>query len=49
MVCVDISLIGYDPKVSFLLAGIAMFLADGGEGSLGVRCGFKNDLWIKVV
>jgi len=29
MVCVDFSLIGSDPKVSHLLAEIAMFIADG--------------------
>ena len=28
MICVDFSLIGYDPKVSLLLAGIANSLAD---------------------
>jgi len=28
MVCVDLSFIGYDPKVSRLLSGIAMSIAD---------------------
>jgi len=32
MVCVDISLIGSDPKVAHLLAGIAMSIADEGKG-----------------
>jgi len=30
MVCVDFSLIGYDPKVFHTLAGIAMSIADEG-------------------
>jgi len=32
MVCVDFSLIGYDSKVSNLLAGTAMSMADEGKG-----------------
>jgi len=44
MVCVDFSLIGYDPKVFHLLTEIAMSIADEG----GREVMWKMILWIKI-
>ena len=43
MVCVGFSLMAYDPKVSHLLAGIAMSIADEEKDLWLCGDGLKND------
>ena len=43
MVCMDFSLIGYDPKVPHLLAGIDMSIADDRKSLWQWEGDLKND------
>jgi len=49
MVCVDLSLFGYDPKVSFLLAGIAISLAVDRKGLWVWGGGLEQDFVVNSV